>query len=232
MALNEWKGKSVSNGEGAKQSSRYTHGSGVASRALHAVYSHTGSTTDRGKEVWWEVDLRGYFTISNITLTAGNKSNTFMEQASVEVTDKDVSICSDVQVAWCGTVATRVAPREKFTFTCNATFPVRFVRVTRRSTNRTRLMIRLVDVQGEVAVKPHRSYYKPSWNKKVSMPFLTTSATTAGACGIVCHKHHSCIDFSYSANASTDENCLLTDKALHLHHVNANSWTTYTIYCM
>ncbi|XP_067670179.1 uncharacterized protein, partial [Haliotis asinina] len=222
--------ESISRGKDAKQSGTY-HGY-VASRALDIYYSNTESITVPGNDLWWEVDLRGFFTISNITLTARSHycQYTYMEQASVEVTDKDISLCSDVQVVWCGAVATSVAPGEKFTFTCNATFPVRFVRVTRRSTSSTYLMIGHVDVQGEGAMKPYRSYYKPSWNKKVSMPFLTTLAITAGDCGIVCHKHHSCIDFSYSATASTDDNCLLTDKVFTSHQ--DNSWTTYTIYCM
>ncbi|XP_046585399.1 uncharacterized protein LOC124292349 [Haliotis rubra] len=156
----------------------------------------------------------------------------YLEKAFVEVMDKDVSLCSDVQVVWCGEVPNTVAAREKFTFTCNVTFPVRFVRVTRRSASSVRLKIGHVDVQGGGTMKPYRSYYKPSKNKKVSNPFLTTSAITAGDCGIVCHQHHSCIDFSYSATAPTDGNCLLTDKALSSHHVNDNSWTTYTMYCM
>ncbi|XP_067670178.1 uncharacterized protein, partial [Haliotis asinina] len=221
-------GESISRGKDAKQSGTYY--SYVASRALDIYYSNTESVTGPGNDLWWEVDLRGFFTISNITLIAGNIWYIHMEQASVEVTDKDVSLCSDVQVVWCGAVATSVALAEKFTFTCNATFPVRFVRVTKRSTSSIYLIIGHVDVQGEGAVKPYRSYYKPSWNKKVSEPFLTTSATIAGECGIVCHKHHSCIGFSYSATASTGENCLLTDKTLTSHQ--DNSWITYTIYCM
>ncbi|XP_046558392.1 uncharacterized protein LOC124267513 [Haliotis rubra] len=155
-----------------------------------------------------------------------------MKNASVEVMDKDVSLCSDVQVVRCGALPTIVAPGDKFTFTCNATFPVRFVRVVQRATSISHFGIGHVDVQGEGTIKPYRSYYKPSKNKKVSEPFQTTSAMTAGYCGIVFHQHHSCIDFSFSATAPTDENCLLTDKALSSHHVNDNSWTTYTITCL
>ncbi|XP_046370758.2 uncharacterized protein LOC124145121 [Haliotis rufescens] len=153
-----------------------------------------------------------------------------MRNAFVEVMDKDVSLCSDVQVVLCGNVSSSVTAGEEFTFTCNATFPVRFVRVTRPSTTNVYLVIGHVDVQGEGAKKPYRSYYKPLKNKKVSQPFLTTSAMTAGDCGIICHRYNSCIDFSYSAVSLTDENCLLTDKVLSSSE--DNSWTTYTISCM
>ncbi|XP_046558395.1 uncharacterized protein LOC124267516, partial [Haliotis rubra] len=206
--------ESISRGKDAKQSS--THSTYLASKALDKAHAYYGSLTNRDNPSWWEVDLRGYFNISNITVIAASYRDSciHMKNAYVEVMDKDVSLCSDVQVVWCGAVSSTVAAGEDFTFTCNATFPVRFVRVTRRSTNRIYLWIGHVDVQGEGTTKPYRSYYKPSKNKKVSEPFLTTSAMTAGHCGIVCHQHHSCIDFSYSATAPTKENCLLTDKSL------------------
>ncbi|XP_046558394.1 uncharacterized protein LOC124267515 [Haliotis rubra] len=224
--------ENISKGKDAKQSS--AHPTYTASKALDKAHASSGSLTNQGNPSWWEVDLRGYFNINNITVTAASYSNSYnhMKNAYVEVMDKDVSLCSDVQVVWCGAVSSTVAAGEDFTFTCNATFPVRFVRVTRRSTSRIHLWIGHVDVQGEGTTKPYRSYYKPSKNVKVSEPFLTTSAMTAGDCGIVCHQHHSCIDFSYSATAPTDENCLLTDKALSSHHVNDTSWTTYTITCL
>ncbi|XP_046542415.1 uncharacterized protein LOC124252796 [Haliotis rubra] len=156
-----------------------------------------------------------------------------MPNAYVEVMDKDVSLCSDVQVVWCGAVSSTVAAGEEFTFTCNATFPVRFVRVTRRSTVAVgvRIGIGHIDIQGEGTKKPHRSYYKTS-KKKTSEPFLTTSAMTAGECGIICQRYYSCIDFSYSATAPTDENCLLTHKTLSSHYLDDNSWTTYILSCM
>ncbi|XP_067660242.1 uncharacterized protein [Haliotis asinina] len=223
-------GESISNGKDAKQSS--TDDIHVASRALDISYLNSGSLTARGNLSWWDLDLRGYFTISNITLTARNSTVTHMTNAYVEVADKDISLCSDVQAVWCGAVPHGIAPGEKVTFTCNGIAPVRFVRVTRRSPNHIPLAIGHVDVQGEGATKPYRSHYKPSPNKKMLQPFLATSATTVGDCGIVCHKHHSCIDFSYSATAPTDDNCLLTDKALTSVHIKDNSWTTYTIYCI
>ncbi|XP_046574747.1 uncharacterized protein LOC124282764 [Haliotis rubra] len=224
--------ENISNGKDATQSSTYS--SYVASRALNKAHASLGSLTNNDNPSWWKVDLRGYFNISNITVTAATYSSwsIYMKNASVEVMDKDVSLCSDVQVKWCGEVPNTLAVGEEFTFTCNATFPVRFVRVVQRATSNSLFGIGHVDVQGEGTIKPYRSYYKPSRNKKVSEPFLTTSAMTAGDCGIVCHQHHSCIDFSYSATAPTDENCLLTDKALSSHHVNDNSWTTYTITCL
>ncbi|XP_071086091.1 uncharacterized protein [Haliotis cracherodii] len=222
--------ENISNGKYAKQSS--THMTYGASRALNKVYMSSGSATGLSNPSWWEVDLRGYFTISSITLTAATFGgwNVHMRNAEVVVMDKDVSLCSDVQSEWCGNVSSTVTAGEEFTFTCNATFPVRFVRVTRPSTTNVYLDIGHVDVQGEGAKKPYRSYYKPSKNKKVSQPFLTTSAMTAGNCGIICHQYHSCIDFSYSATIPTDENCLLADKAMTLS--DDNSWTTYTISCM
>ncbi|XP_046585388.1 uncharacterized protein LOC124292340 isoform X1 [Haliotis rubra] len=224
--------ENISIGKDAKQSSTYS--TYPASMALDKAHAYYGSFTSQDNPSWWEVDLRGYFNISNITVTATSYSDwyIYMKNAFVEVMDKDVSLCSDVQGAWCGEVPNTLAAGEEFTFTCNATFPVRFVRVTRRSTSGIYLSIGHVDVQGEGTTKPYRSYYKPSKNKKVSEPFLTTSAMIAGDCGIVCHQHHSCIDFSFSATAPTDENCLLTDKALSSHHVNDNSWTTYTITCL
>ncbi|XP_046585390.1 uncharacterized protein LOC124292340 isoform X3 [Haliotis rubra] len=213
--------ENISIGKDAKQSSTYS--TYPASMALDKAHAYYGSFTSQDNPSWWEVDLRGYFNISNITVTA-TSYNIYMKNAYVEVMDKDVSLCSDVQVVWCGAVSSTVAAGEDFTFTCNATFPVRFVRVTRRSTSRVQRWIGHVDVQGEGTVKPYRSYYKPSKNKKVSEPFLTTSAMTAGDCGIVCHQHHSCIDFSYCATAPTE--------ALSSHHVNDNSWTAYSMHCM
>ncbi|XP_067668680.1 uncharacterized protein [Haliotis asinina] len=224
--LHDAQGENISNGKSARQSG--TSSSYRASNALNKAYAYYGSVTNPSIPPWWEVDLRGYFIISKITVSAVSFAN--WEDAYVEVMDKNVVLCSDVQVVWCGAVTSTVAAGEKFTFTCNATFPVRFVRVTR--SRGSQLVIGHVEVEGEGTIKPFRSYYKSSWNKKVSRPFLTTSVITAGDCGIVCHKHHSCIDFSYSATASTGENCLLTDKPLSLYYVNDNSWTTYSIYCM
>ncbi|XP_048246391.1 fucolectin-like [Haliotis rufescens] len=223
-------GEHISNGKYAKQSS--TSSIYDASRALNKSYVSSGSLTKFASPSWWEVDLRGYFTISSITLTAATygRWNVHMRNAFVEVMDKDVSLCSDVQSEWCGNVSSTVTAGEEFTFTCNATFPVRFVRVTRPSTTNVHLVIGHVDVQGEGAKKPYRSYYKPLKNKKVSQPFLTTSAMTAGDCGIICHRYNSCIDFSYSAVSPTNENCLLSDKVLSSSE--DNFWTTYTSFCM
>ncbi|XP_048246392.1 uncharacterized protein LOC124145099 [Haliotis rufescens] len=225
-----YKSENISNGKDAKQSSNYENY--YAAQALNRSYASSGSVTERSIQSWWEVDLRGYFTISNITLTAATVRIRYldMRNAFVEVMDKDVSLCSDVQVEWCGNVSSTVTAGEEFTFTCNATFPVRFVRVTRPSTTNVHLIIGHVDVQGKGAKKPHHSYYKPSKSKKVSQPFLTTTAMTAGDCGIICHQYHSCTAFSYSATIPTDENCLLTDKVMSSS--DDNSWTTYTISCL
>ncbi|XP_071086129.1 fucolectin-like [Haliotis cracherodii] len=222
--------ENISNGKYAKQSSTITPYD--ASQALNKANVSSGSLTKRASPSWWEVDLRGYFTISSITLTAATYRgwNVHMRNAFVEVMDKDVSLCSDVQSEWCGNVSNTVTGGEEFTFTCNATFPVRYVRVKRPSTTNLHLVIGHVDVQGEGAKKPYRSYYKPLKNKKVSQPFLTTSAMTAGDCGIICHRYHSCIDFSYSAVSLTDENCLLTEKVLSSSE--DNFWTTYISFCM
>ncbi|XP_046341538.2 uncharacterized protein LOC124122532 [Haliotis rufescens] len=219
-------GESIAFGKNAKQSTTYREND--ASHALNRTFSYTGSVTGPVISPWWEVDLRGYFRISIITLTAG-KFYINMRNASVEVMDKDVSLCSDVQSEWCGNVSSTATAREEFTFTCNATFPVRFVRVTRRSTNYTYLAIGHVDVQGIGATKRYRSHYTPTANGKVSIPFLTTSAVTAGACGILCHKSHSCIDFSYSTTASTEANCMLTDKVVPQNSSGHNHWTMYTL---
>ncbi|XP_046329954.1 uncharacterized protein LOC124113572 [Haliotis rufescens] len=222
-------GESIADGKVATQSS--THAAG--SRALSEAYRSSGSLTQLEKQTWWEVDLRGYFNINNITLTAAtNGWATFMAAVSVEVMDKDISLCYDVQVEWCGNVSSTVASGEEFTFTCNATFPVRFVRVSRNATINQYLAIGHIDVQGEGTKKPYRSNFKSTKNKKVSRPFLTTSAMTAGDCGIICHRHHACIDFSYSKTAPTDANCLLTDKPLSSYFVNDNSWTTNTLECL
>ncbi|XP_071086247.1 uncharacterized protein [Haliotis cracherodii] len=221
-------GESIADGKVATQSSTAIG----ASRALSEAHRSSGSLTQLEKLTWWKVDLRGYFNINNITLTAAtNGWATFMAAVSVEVLDKDISLCPDVQVEWCGNVSSTVASGEEFTFTCNATFPVRFVRVSRNATTSQRLGIGHVDVQGEGTKKPYRSNFKSTKNK-VSRPFLTTSAMTAGDCGIICHRHHSCIDFSYSKTAPTGANCLLTDKPLSSYFVNDISWTTNTLECL
>ncbi|XP_046562766.1 uncharacterized protein LOC124271655 [Haliotis rubra] len=221
-------GESIAFGKLAKQRNSYP--GYPASRALNAIYSTTGSFTYLANPCWWEVDLRGYFDISNITLTAAtNGWGTYMSNAYVEVIDKDVSLCSDAQVEWCGNVSSTVAAGEEFTFTCNATFPVRFVRVTRRSTSNTFLNIGHIDVQGVGATKRYRSYYTPTTGRKVTKPSMTTSAITAGECGILCHRNHSCIDFSYSKTASTESNCLLTYEVVPQYSVARNDWTMYTM---
>ncbi|XP_067668131.1 uncharacterized protein [Haliotis asinina] len=186
--------ENISNGKEAKQSSTWE--SNYAGHALNISYLRDGAMTFNGNPSWWEVDLRGYFTISYITVTARNQSaaNSNLTNATVEVMDKDVSLCSDVQVVLCGNVPSVVSAGEKFTFTCNATFPVRFIRVSRRSTRDVFLTIGHVDVQGKRTVKPCCSHYTSSPNVKVSEPFLATSAVTVGDCGIVCNQHHSCID--------------------------------------
>ncbi|XP_048247223.1 uncharacterized protein LOC124113574 [Haliotis rufescens] len=229
-------GESIAFGKLAKQSStyianrRYYYLAYPASQAINPVYWMTGSYTNYGNPSWWEVDLRGYYSISNITLTAAyNGWHTYMANAYVEVMDKDISLCSDVKVEWCGNVSSTVASGEKFNFTCNATFPIRFVRVTRRTTGNNYLGIGQVDVQGVGATKRYRSYYTPTTNRKVSIPSLTTSAVTAGQCGILCHQNHSCIDFSYSKTASTDANCLLSNKEVPQNSVANNAWTMYTL---
>ncbi|XP_071085604.1 uncharacterized protein [Haliotis cracherodii] len=206
--------ENISNGKYAKQSSTFSNKD--ASRALNKSFVSSGTLTKFASPSWWVVDLRGYFTVSSITLTAATDGgwNIYMRNAFVEVMDKDVSLCPDVQSEWCGNVSNTVTGGQEFTFTCNATFPVRFVRVTRPSTTNTFLVIGHVDVQGEGAKKPYRSYYKPLKNKKVSQPFLTMSAMTAGDCGIICHRCNSCIDFSYSAVSPADENCLLSDQII------------------
>ncbi|XP_071086319.1 uncharacterized protein [Haliotis cracherodii] len=219
-------GESIAFGKLAKQSSENYRR--PASRAINPAYSGTGSLTHNGNPSWWEVDLRGYFSISNITLTAADMGLTaHMRNAYVEVMDKDVSLCPDVQVEWCGNVSSTVARKQMFTFTCNATFPIRFVRVTRRSSRNVKLNIGHIDVQGVGATKRYRSYYTPTANRKVSNPSLTTSAITAGDCGILCHRNHSCIDFSYSTTASTDANCLLANKEVPQNSVANNAWTMY-----
>ncbi|XP_046370759.2 uncharacterized protein LOC124145122 [Haliotis rufescens] len=219
-------GENIAFGKTAKQST--THGEYNASIALDEIYSNRGSTTGLGNPSWWEVDLRGYFSISNITLTAVDMIwNLHMRNAFVEVMDKDVSLCSDVQVAWCGNVSSTVASEEEFTFTCNATFPVRFVRVTRPGNDR--LNIGHIDVQGVVATQRYRSHFTSTANRKVSFPSLATSAVTAGACGILCHKSHSCIDFSYRTAASTEANCLLTYEEVPLNSVADHAWRMYTL---
>ncbi|XP_067670169.1 uncharacterized protein [Haliotis asinina] len=152
-----------------------------------------------------------------------------MRDAYVEVMDKDASLCSDTQVEWCGNVSSTVAKKEKFIFTCNATFPIRFIRVTRRSTKNTYLNIGHIDVQGDGATKRYRSYYTPTMRRKVTKPSLTTSAITAGECGIFCHRNHSCIDFSYSKTAPTESNCLLTYEVVPQNSVAKNDWTMYTM---
>ncbi|XP_046329980.2 uncharacterized protein LOC125371684 [Haliotis rufescens] len=221
-------GESIAFGKLAKQRNNYP--GYPASRAINPAYWRTGSLTHYGNPSWWEVDLRGYFSISNITLTAADNGWTVhMRNAYVEVMDKDVSLCSDVQVEWCGNVSSTVARKEKFTFTCNATFPTRFVRVTRRSTGNVFLNIGQIDVQGVEATKRYRSYYTPTTNRKVSIPSFTTSAVTAGQCGILCHQNHSCIDFSYSTTASTEANCLLSNKEVPQNSVANNAWTMYTL---
>ncbi|XP_071086318.1 uncharacterized protein [Haliotis cracherodii] len=221
-------GENIAFGKDAKQSSTTTGYSAI--RALDITYSKVGSVTGAGNPSWWEVDLRGYFSISNITLTAsdsGYVSN--LKNAYVEVMDKDVSLCPDVQVEWCGNVSSTVARKEKFTFTCNATFPIRFVRVTRRSSSNVKLNIGHIDVQGVGATKRCRSYYTPTTKRKVSIPSLTTSAITAGDCGILCQRNHSCIDFSYSTTASSEANCLLTKKEVPKNSVANIAWTMYTL---
>ncbi|XP_071084495.1 uncharacterized protein [Haliotis cracherodii] len=222
-------GESIAFGKNAKQST--TYGEHDASHALDRTFSRIGSATQSGNLPWWEVDLRGYFTISSITLTAAIPYALYnkMGNAFVEVMNKDVSLCSDVQVVWCGNVSSTVTAGEEFTFTCNATFPVRYVRVTRLSTTNVQLIIGHVDVQGIGATKQYRSHYTPTANWRVYIPSLTTSAVTAGACGILCHKSHSCIDFSYRTTASTEANCLLTDKVVPENSYGLNHWTMYTL---
>ncbi|XP_046325950.2 uncharacterized protein LOC124110659 [Haliotis rufescens] len=219
-------GESISFGKNAKQSTTFRDND--ASHALNRTFSYTGSVTGPVISPWWEVDLRGYFRISIITLTAG-EFHQDMRNASVEVMDKDVSLSSDVQSEWCGNVPSTVTAREEFTFTCNATFPVRYVRVTRRSTTKAFLAIGHVDVQGIGATKRCRSHYTPTANRNVSIPFLTTSAITAGACGILCHKSFSCIGFSYSTTASSEANCMLTDKVVPQNYVADHAWSMYTL---
>ncbi|XP_071085909.1 uncharacterized protein [Haliotis cracherodii] len=219
-------GENIAFGKTAKQST--TYGEYDASKALDETYSSRGSFTEDHVPSWWEVDLRGYFSISNITLTAADMGwNVHMRNAFVEVMDKDVSLCRDVQVEWCGNVPNTVATGEEFTFTCNATFPIRFVRVTRPGIDL--LNIGHIDVQGVVATQPYRSYYTSTANRRVSFPSLTTSTETAGACGILCHKSHSCIDFSYRTTASTEANCLLTYKVVPLNSVADHAWSMYTL---
>ncbi|XP_046562860.1 uncharacterized protein LOC124271738 [Haliotis rubra] len=221
-------GENIAFGKLAKQSS--TNPGYPASQALNNIYSNTGSLTSTTNPSWWEVDLRGYFDISNITLTAANNGwGVYMRNAYVEVMDKDVSLCSDAQVEWCGNVSSTVAKKEKFIFTCNVPFPIRFIRVTRRSTSTNHLNIGHVDVQGVGATKRYRSYYTPTMGRKVTKPSMTTSAVTAGECGILCHRNHSCIDFSYSETASTESNCLLTYEVVTQYSVARNDWTMYTV---
>ncbi|XP_046562755.1 uncharacterized protein LOC124271644 [Haliotis rubra] len=226
--LQDTHGENIAFRKLAKQSSTYQ--GNTASRALNDTHSTTGSLTSDTNPSWWEVDLRGYFDISNITLTAANNGWVqHMRNAYVEVMDKNVSLCSDAQVEWCGNVSSTVTKKEKFIFICNATFPIRFIRVTRRSTENIRLSIGHVDVQGVGATKRYRSYYTPTTGRKVTNPSMTTSAITAGECGIHCHRNHSCIDFSYNKTASTESNCLLTYEVVPQNYVASNAWTMYTM---
>ncbi|XP_067670158.1 uncharacterized protein [Haliotis asinina] len=227
--LQNTQGESIAVGKLAKQLTTYSEYH--ASLAISDAYSVSGSLAYGANSSWWEVDLRGYFDISKIILTATDNSwgPLYMKNAYVEVMDKDVSLCSDAQVKWCGKVPNIVGNNEKFIFTCNATFPIRFIRVTRRSTGTVYLNIGHIDVQGVGATKPYRSYYTTTMRRKVTKPSLTTSAITAGECGIFCHRNHSCIDFSYSKTAPTQSNCLLTYEVVPQNSVAKNDWTTYTM---